>query len=849
MGNSHEDWIFHDLKFYFSNMMFLQFLPNQLQSTPSQSLSLDDPFRSVDLMNHLQLIKSSFSWMKIPKVPMEVFFLRDCILFPVLNMYHSLISCITSSTAVSEQSLSVQLSTLYSTLTLLRNLTSVPGTGTSVALFLAYLTPNHLIDYEPAIRGKSGDHFSSKKLMDLLACGSCPSANQRFCLLDCVGLSLKLLPVSSQCRLFSIISELDFNILQHLKNPETGQPLAWVPDLRFRHSSSTVHNLLGLGSFHPTERLIAALMSGEFVPPELCNHFLNFEDYTRRLCVLNRVSLACSAVEGLRSLLVNQDDVIDDLSSSGAVFGPCKVTNQSNHQFSVSVVVSENFKNWIKSGHDFAYALFIKFDQTTDSHQLKNAKISLFRGAFTVKHSFSISVSQLKTATFDLPQMTAEVGSKYFQLTFSIIIDDFFLKPSEFPYDPLSSSSERVGHDVLDFDCVYFPSSHIGAHFELLKSLSVIKKNECKVDQWVQNMILGRSSISDLYLPIELIDDITLNVSLSDWEIIRCLHKLKLPSFFKDFKYFYDFSTANSIVFSIGGKNITIKSHDVIGTAFNPYFHQQLALFSSIFFKFSIIIGPPGTGKTQTASLIVENAYSTLQNLKKDEKIVVLSHSNLAIDNIIEKLLSNQICNADCMLRIGAQTTSPIVNQITFKGKIEMLNEFCSSFFHKLKNLNCDNFGFIDQCLEALSCENFKFLSGKSTSVYKELEVYLNDLKDNQSEYSKFVQIFDDQSSPPSLFTQFKTTFDNLLTLTKMKSVTRKHLIIKNSQIITGTVNSIILQLPLLSNYSFNLLVVEEASTITEPELLPLFSLLFKRIVLIGDDRQLRPYVPSPLAV
>jgi intron-binding protein aquarius len=48
----------------------------------------------------------------------------------------------------------------------------------------------------------------------------------------------------------------------------------------------------------------------------------------------------------------------------------------------------------------------------------------------------------------------------------------------------------------------------------------------------------------------------------------------------------------------------------------------------------TVVVGPPGTGKTDVAVQIVHNLYHNF----KDEKILVLAHSNAALDDIFGKI-------------------------------------------------------------------------------------------------------------------------------------------------------------------------------------------------------------------
>ena len=48
----------------------------------------------------------------------------------------------------------------------------------------------------------------------------------------------------------------------------------------------------------------------------------------------------------------------------------------------------------------------------------------------------------------------------------------------------------------------------------------------------------------------------------------------------------------------------------------------------------TVVVGPPGTGKTDVAVQIANNLYRNF----RDEKILVLAHSNAALDDIFSKI-------------------------------------------------------------------------------------------------------------------------------------------------------------------------------------------------------------------
>lgn len=50
----------------------------------------------------------------------------------------------------------------------------------------------------------------------------------------------------------------------------------------------------------------------------------------------------------------------------------------------------------------------------------------------------------------------------------------------------------------------------------------------------------------------------------------------------------------------------------------------------------SLVLGPPGTGKTDVAVQIVSNLYHNYP----DQKILLVTHSNQALNNLFEKIVN-----------------------------------------------------------------------------------------------------------------------------------------------------------------------------------------------------------------
>lgn len=85
---------------------------------------------------------------------------------------------------------------------------------------------------------------------------------------------------------------------------------------------------------------------------------------------------------------------------------------------------------------------------------------------------------------------------------------------------------------------------------------------------------------------------------------------------------------------------------------------QQKAVSRAFESQFSIIQGPPGTGKTQTILNIIANILT-----EKDKSVLVVSNNNSAIQNVLEKMESNNLGFLVAMLGKSENKKAFVANQ------------------------------------------------------------------------------------------------------------------------------------------------------------------------------------------
>lgn len=77
---------------------------------------------------------------------------------------------------------------------------------------------------------------------------------------------------------------------------------------------------------------------------------------------------------------------------------------------------------------------------------------------------------------------------------------------------------------------------------------------------------------------------------------------------------------------------------------------QVAAVLSGMCEGLTMIVGPPGTGKTDVAVQLVLNLYRTTPS---SEKILIVAHSNQALNDFFSKILSRKLINEAEIVRLG----------------------------------------------------------------------------------------------------------------------------------------------------------------------------------------------------
>ena len=284
----------------------------------------------------------------------------------------------------------------------------------------------------------------------------------------------------------------------------------------------------------------------------------------------------------------------------------------------------------------------------------------------------------------------------------------------------------------------------------------------------------------------------------------------------------------------------------------------------------TLIIGPPGTGKTDTAAQIM----SCLYHNQPGQRTLVITHSNAALNDLFHKLAKKDV-PARYLLRLG-QGESDLETDIDFSriGRVNaMLNRRLKLLaeIERLASCLCVPLDVAYTCETASNFWLFHVLSRWETF---EVEASNNSDPSFVSTQFPFTAFFSD--TPKSLFEgnsletdmtkakgymrHIRNIFDELkecraFELLKGVRDRSNYLLTKHAKIIAMTCTHAALKRRdfIQLGLKYDSLIIEESAQILEIEsLIPMLlqdenngSSRLKRVVMIGDHRQLPPVVKN----
>ncbi len=230
---------------------------------------------------------------------------------------------------------------------------------------------------------------------------------------------------------------------------------------------------------------------------------------------------------------------------------------------------------------------------------------------------------------------------------------------------------------------------------------------------------------------------------------------------------------------------------------------------------FYLIQGPPGTGKTMTAIEIINQA------VKKNKEILATADSNVAVDNLVERLVNK----GTDVLRLGHPIrVTPLLRKHTLDYKILEHPKYEEA--EKLR----------EKANKLLDKQNDYQHPGDSLRRGMSDEQIIEKAKNNNGARGVKPSIIKEMAEWIKLQKEIDQLFDkiNKLEETAVNELLNKADVVCATNSTAGS--------ELLSNYKFDLIVIDEATQSTEPaSLIPFVK--GKKAVLIGDHKQLPPTI------
>ncbi|EHI98159.1 serine/threonine protein kinase [Clostridium sp. DL-VIII] len=232
-------------------------------------------------------------------------------------------------------------------------------------------------------------------------------------------------------------------------------------------------------------------------------------------------------------------------------------------------------------------------------------------------------------------------------------------------------------------------------------------------------------------------------------------------------------------------KNVNFKSE-----LMNEYQKSSIYKFMASE-NIALIQGPPGTGKTTVINEVIYQILNENVDSNERPKILVVSQSHPAVDNILEGLIKKDF-NLK-IFRVGDEKN--ISEEISSKFTVDILKK---NFINNIEN-NCRDY------------------SEKLSEINLELE-----------ENSRLKNILNIQKE----WIERLSSSDDI-----------EYQIISNAEIVAGTCIGFIAN-PIIKEMLFDYVIIDEAAKATTPELL-VSIIKAKKILLVGDHKQLPPYIES----
>ncbi|KAF3927592.1 hypothetical protein AA313_de0207095 [Arthrobotrys entomopaga] len=299
---------------------------------------------------------------------------------------------------------------------------------------------------------------------------------------------------------------------------------------------------------------------------------------------------------------------------------------------------------------------------------------------------------------------------------------------------------------------------------------------------------------------------------------------------------------------------------------------QVQAIISGTNPGLTLVVGPPGTGKTDVATQIICNLYRNFPN----ERTLVIAHSNQALNQLLHKI-GDRAIDERHLLRLGhgEDDFTQLMPACSKLGRIESLTELRNTLLQEVDRLassinapgahsnSCETASYFNQVYIKPLWSNFTTavsLSPTTDTILNEFPFYDYFPNAHQSLAKSQTSFQTAISAAESYFREISNLFirlEDIMPFELLRSVRDKtnYLLATEARIIAMTSTYAAIQRGELvkNGFRYDNIVMEEAAQITEIETFIPFTLQkstgngtpLKRIVLCGDHLQNPPVVQN----